>query len=127
MFENSNCNLSKKTIKDSEGITYEFKYCIEMSSEEKNKLKEFREDYAKTSPIHFNFEGTNFQFSQKKYFKKNQFILDPPKLNELQNKFLNDIKNTLTQFNNFIQFERQENIEETKSISVKDILETELV
>ncbi|MBK8946597.1 MAG: hypothetical protein IPM32_15175 [Ignavibacteriae bacterium] len=122
MFENSNCNLFSKIIKERDGISYEFKYCIEMSFDEKKKLKEFREEFAKTSPIHFNFDEQNFQFSQKKYFKINQFITDPPKLKDLESKFINDIKLTITQFNNFLEFEKIENLEKKENIGISKIL-----
>lgn len=122
MFENSNCNLVTKIVKDHEGIAYEFKYCIEMNSNEKKKLKEFREEYAKTSPIHFNFDEQNFLFSQKKYFKKSQFIVDPPKLEDIESKFLNDVRQTLSQFNNLLKFEKIENLEKNKQFNLSEIL-----
>lgn len=124
MFENSNCNLFSRILKDDDGISYEFKYCIQITPEEKMKLKEFREKFAKTSPIHFNFEEQNFQFSQKKYFKKSQFISEPPKQDDLESHFLNDIKCTLIQFNNFLKFEKIENVEIKKEICVADILKS---
>ncbi|MFZ1291066.1 MAG: hypothetical protein WAR79_13300 [Melioribacteraceae bacterium] len=124
MFEDSNCNLVTKIVKEKEGISYEFKYYIQMNSDEKTKLKEFREEYAKTSPIHFNFDEQNFLFSQKKYFKKSQFISDSPILEEIELKFLNDIKQTLIHFNNLLKFEKMENLEISKQLNLSEILNT---
>jgi len=124
MFEDSNCNLVTKIVKEKEGISYEFKYYIQMNSDEKTKLKEFREEYAKTSPIHFNFDEQNFLFSQKKYFKKSQFISDSPILEEIELKFLNDIKQTLIHFNNLLKFEKMKNLEISKQLNLSEILNT---
>jgi len=62
MFHNSSGELKTQTIKDSNGITFELHYFILLNAQEIAKLKEFRENYAKTSPIHFNFNEGHFSF-----------------------------------------------------------------
>ncbi len=118
MFENNSADLVTKVVKENDEVTYEFKYFIQLNSNEKNKLKEFRENFAKTSHIHFNFDDSKFQFSQKKYFKKSQFVEDPPDLDNLENNFLNDVNKTLKQFKNFLDFEKLENFERSKTINI---------
>lgn len=118
MFENTSADLVTKVVKENDEVTYEFKYLIQLNPDEKNKLKEYRENFAKTSHIHFNFDEDKFQFSQKKYFKKSQFIEDPPDLEDLENHFINDVRATLKQFKNFLDFEKLENLERSKTITI---------
>lgn len=122
MFHNSSGELRTQTIKDSNGITFELQYFILLNAQEIARLKEFRENYAKTSPIHFNFNEGHFSFSKKKFYKKNHFITDPPKLKEIEEEFLNEIKATLNMYKNFIHFDQLENLENTKKINIADII-----
>ncbi len=122
MFQNSVCELVTKTVKDSQGISIELNYYIHLNSEELLKLKEFREKYANTSSVHFNFKEGEFFFSQKKYIKKSQFIAEPPKLDELEMNFLKDIKVSINQYKNLLQFDEFESLEKRNNINLDDIL-----
>jgi len=122
MFHNSSCELVTKTEKDDRGIAFELNYYIQLNTNEIAKLKEFREKYAKTSSIHFNFEEGTFLFSQKKYYKKSQFINDPPKLDDIESNFLDEIKTTLNQYKNFLHFDQLENLEKSRNINLNDVL-----
>jgi hypothetical protein len=121
MFKDTSCKLITKTLKDIDGMAFELICCLKLDANEKNKLKEFRENYAKTSSLHFHFND-QFSFSQKKYFKKNQFIENPPKLDEIENNFLNDIKLTLRQFKNYLYFEKLENLEKEADFNLNEFL-----
>lgn len=122
MFQKVNCELISKTRKEPDGISYELLYVMDVSKEEKDKLKHFRENFAKTSPLHFHFNDDKFSFSQKKYYKKSQFIETPPDLIELETSFLEEVKHTFKRFNNLIQFEKTEDIEVTKKIDLKELM-----
>ena len=121
MFKDTSCKLITKTLKDIDGMAFELICYLKLDANEKNKLKEFRENYAKTSSLHFHFND-QFSFSQKKYFKKNQFIENPPKLDEIENNFLNDIKLTLRQFKNYLYFEKLENLEKEADFNLNEFL-----
>ena len=121
MFKNTTCKLVTKTLKDTDGMAIELICHLNLDVNESNKLKEFRNNYAKTSPLHFHFED-QFSFSQKKYFKKNQFIENPPKLDEIENNFLNEIKLTLRQFKNYLYFDKLENLEKVAEINLNEFL-----
>lgn len=123
MFHNSAGELVTKIIKDNDGISFEFNYYIQLNSNEIEKLKGFRENYAKSSTIHFNFEEGGFSFNQKKYYKKKQFITDPPELDDIESNFLDNIKRTLNQFKNFLHFDKLENGEKTTKINITEILQ----
>jgi len=123
MFNNSSCKLITKTKKDDDGIAIELNYYIQLNFDELKKIKEFRESYAKTSPLHFNFEEEVFLFSQKKYFKKNQFINDPPNLEDIESNFLDEIKFTLNQYMNFLHFDQLENREKSKEVNLNEVLQ----
>ncbi|MCB0731958.1 MAG: hypothetical protein KDC88_13085 [Ignavibacteriae bacterium] len=122
MFQNSSGELITKTIKDENGIGFELQYIILLNSNEIKKLKEYRENYAKTCPIHFNFNEGHFSFSKKKFFKKNQFVDNPPKLSELEAEFLDEIKHTLNRYKNLLHFDQIESLEKNSKISVPEIL-----
>lgn len=122
MFQNSLTELKTRTKKDNDGISYELYFYINLNSDELSKLKEFREQFAKTSPLHFNFEEDNFLFSQKKYYKKSQFINNPPILEDIKSNFLSEVKNTLDQYNNLIQFDQLENQELSEKMDITEVL-----
>ena len=122
MFKDSASKLVTKTIKESDEITFELNYYMKLSESEKTTLKEFRENYAKTSPLHFNFEDNIFGFSQKKTFKKVQFIANPPKLEDVEANFINEIKETLNKYNNFLNFDKLENLEKSTEMNINDVL-----
>lgn len=122
MFNNSNCELITNTKKDSDGVSFELTYTMDLSAEEIAKLKLFRENFAKTSPIHFHFNDTKFAFTQKKYLKKSQFVENPPNLEEIENKFLSEIKSTLDRFNNLLKFENLEDSDKMKNIDLNELL-----
>lgn len=122
MFRNSICKISTKTNKNDEGISVELKCSINLSEDENAKLKEFREDFAKSSTIHFHFDEEIYLFSQNKYFKKKQYIKNPPNLNDLENEFKSDIRKVLTQYKNFVDFNNLQNIDETKEYTINELL-----
>ena len=122
MFHNTNCELITKTKKEVDGISFDLTYKMNLSPEEIVKLKLFRENFGKTSPIHFQFNDTKFSFSQKKYLKKTQFVENPPNLEEIENKFLSEVKSTLEKFNNLLKFESLEDSDTTKNFDLKEIL-----
>ena len=122
MFHNSICKLVTKTKNDAEGLAFELNYYIQLNENELVKLKELREKYANTSSIHYNFNDSSFWFSQKKYFKKAQFINEPPKLDVIESSFLDDIKTTLNQYKNFLHFDKLENLEKSKEINLNEVL-----
>jgi hypothetical protein len=121
MFKDTSCKLVTKTLKDTDGMAFELICYINLDANEKNKLKEFRENYAKTSSLHSHFND-QFSFSQKKYYKKNQFIENPPKLDEIENNFLIDIKLTLKQFKNYLHFDKLENLEKVAEINLNEFI-----
>lgn len=122
MFHNTNCELITKTKKEVDGISFDLTYKMNLSPEEIVKLKLFRENFGKTSPIHFQFNDTKFSFSQKKYLKKTQFVENPPNLEEIENKFLSEVKSTLEKFNNLLKFESLGDSDTTKNFDLKEIL-----
>lgn len=122
MFHNSNCELITTTKKEVDGISFEFIYKMNLSVEEIEKLKHFRENFGKTSPIHFNFSENKFSFSQKKYLKKNQFVENPPNLEQLETIFLDEIKLTLNKFKNLLSYEKTENSEKAKTLDLSEVL-----
>jgi tRNA splicing endonuclease len=123
MFQDSSGELVTKTIKDNDGISIELKYYLKLNATEISKLKEFRENYAKTSSIHFNFDEEIFLFNKKYYFKKKQFIKDPPKLDEIESNFLDEIKFTLNRYKNFLHFDQLENLEKKSEINLNVVLQ----
>jgi len=123
MFNSDNSELVTKTIKESDGITFELYYHLNLNDEELEELKEFSENFAKSSPIHFHFDEDKFQFSQKKYFKKKQFIKKPPEMDEIEKSFLNEIKIVLSRFMNFRKFGQLENIERSRQLDLVELLE----
>lgn len=122
MFHNTNCELITKTKKEVDGISFDLTYKMNLSPEEIVKLKLFRENFGKTSPIHFQFNDTKFSFSQKKYLKKTQFVENLPNLEEIENKFLSEVKSTLEKFNNLLKFESLEDSDSMKNFDLKEIL-----
>jgi hypothetical protein len=124
MFHNSNCELITKTKKEVDGISIDLTYNMNLSPEEIEKLKLFRENFGKTSPIHFQFNDTKFAFSQKKYLKKSQFVENPPNIEEIENKFLSEVKITLDKFNNLLIFESLVDSEKSKNYDLKEMLNT---
>ena len=122
MFQNVTCELVSKTKKDNEGISFELLYIMDVSKEEIEKLKHFRENFAKLSPLHFHFNENKFSFSQKKYLKKSQFIENPPNMADVESKFLDEIKTTFTRFKNLVEFEKIEDSEFSKKIDLSTII-----
>jgi len=118
MFKNSNGELVTKTIRENDGITFELVFKMNLHSDEVNNLKDFRENFAKTSPLHFHFEDENFSFSQKKYFKKKQFVKDPPKIEDIEKGFLENIKTTLHRYKNFVNFDKIQEEEKRSTIDI---------
>ena len=72
--------------------------------------------------IHFHFDEEIYLFSQNKYFKKKQYIKNPPNLNDLENEFKSDIRKVLTQYKNFVDFNNLQNIDETKQYTIQELL-----
>ena len=122
MFHNSTCELITSTKKEVDGISFELTYLMNLTAEEIEKLKHFRENFGKTSPIHFHFNENKFALSQKKYLKKSQFVEFPPDLEEIEKNFLGEVKSTLNKFNNLLKFENLESSEKKRSLELKDIL-----
>ena len=122
MFLNSECELTTTTKKDVDGISFEFIYKMNLSVEEMEKLKHFRENFGKTSPIHFNFSENNFTFSQIKYLKKSQYVENSPNLEQIEKNFLDEIKLTLNKFKNLLRYENTENSEKTRTLDISDVL-----
>lgn len=122
MFLNSNCELITTTKKDVDGISFEFFYKMNLSAAEIEKLKHFRENFGKTSPIHFNFSENKFSFSQIKYLKKSQYVENPPNLGQMENNFLEEIKLTLNKFQNLLRYENTENSEKTRAVDISEVL-----
>ena len=122
MFKDTSGKLVTKTLKDSDGMAFELICYLNLNADETGELKEFRNNYAKTSSLHFHFDD-QFSFSQKKYFKKTQFIENPPKLDEIEQNFLREIKLTLKQFKNYLYFDKLENLEKVAEISINDFLQ----
>ena len=122
MFQNLNCELVSTVKKETDGISFELEYIMDVTKEEIGKLKHFRENFAKTSPIHFHFNDNKFSFSQKKYLKKSQFIENPPNMEEVETIFLEEIKTTLVRFDNLLKFENIENSEVTRKINLSTLI-----
>ena len=123
MFRNNSCELKTKTFKDETGLVIELQYHMNLNSDEVEKLKIYRENYAKSSSIHFNFDGDIFLFSQKKYFKKKQLVKTPLNIEEIESNFLDEIKSTLNRYNNFLNYDRLNNLDKSQSINLNDVLE----
>ena len=70
MFHNSTGELITKIHKDDDGIAFELNYYIQLNSNESEKLKEYRENHAHSSSIHFNFEEGTFSFNQKNIIRR---------------------------------------------------------